>query len=188
MEPAFAAKAYLMVTHSERESWVRVGSDEEIVEVAALAHEIWNEYFPSIIGQAQVDYMLGKFQSPEAIERQIRRESYEYFLVGEPAARVGYFAIVPAPRERSMQLSKLYVRERARGQGFGGRGIRWLESECRARELVKLWLTVNKDNADSIRFYERMGFHTEAATVFDIGDGFVMDDFRMVKNIHPLRR
>ena len=176
-----------MATPSERQSWSCVQSDTDIAEVAALAHEIWNEHFPPIIGRAQVDFMLCKFQSEEAIARQIRDEAYEYYVVGEPGARGGYFAIKPYPRERSMQLSKLYLRHGTRGRGLGSRIIRWLESECRDRNLVKLWLTVNKDNATSIAFYQRTGFETESAIVTGIGDGFVMDDFLMSKRVHPLR-
>ena len=156
---------------------------DEIEEVAALATEIWNEYFPSIIGQAQVDYMLRKFQSVDAIHRQIRRDRYEYFLVGPPDSRLGYFAIVPLEGECSMQLSKLYLRRSARGRGLGGRIVEWLEAQCRLRRLEKLWLTVNKDNRASIDFYESAGFKTESASVFDIGDGFIMDDYVMAKRI-----
>jgi ribosomal protein S18 acetylase RimI-like enzyme len=161
----------------------RVQGADEIEEVAALATEIWNEHFPSIIGQAQVDYMLRKFQSVDAIHRQIGQQRYEYFLVGRPGSRAGYFAIVPLEEERSMQLSKLYLRRGARGRGLGGRIVEWLEAQCRSRGLDKLWLTVNKDNRASIDFYERAGFKTESASIFDIGDGFIMDDYVMAKPI-----
>jgi len=47
----------------------------------------------------------------------------------------------------------------------------------------ELWLTVNKDNADSIAFYRRVGFRIAGSSVMDIGGGFVMDDYRMVKGV-----
>jgi len=135
-----------------------------------------------IIGQEQVDYMLEKFQNEQAITEQLA-EGYEYYLVGAPTGRAGYFAFVPCPDQRSLQLSKLYLRRASRGRGLGRGIVHWLESECRARALETIWLTVNKDNADSIAFYERAGFQIEDATVFDIGDGFVMDDYRMAKRL-----
>ena len=46
-------------------------------------------------------------------------------------------------------------------------------------------LTVNRHNAGSIAFYERMGFAVAGALVQEIGEGFVMDDYRMVKAIAP---
>ena len=72
---------------------MRLGQ-EEIDAVAVLAHEIWNQHFPSIIGQEQVDYMLAELQSASAISRQIRENGYEYYLVADEEARVGYFALV----------------------------------------------------------------------------------------------
>ncbi|MEM7138428.1 MAG: GNAT family N-acetyltransferase [Myxococcota bacterium] len=159
-----------------------VRGDEAIEEVAALAFEIWNEHFPAIIGQAQVDYMLAELQSAGAIRRQIREAHYEYFLVGETEARAGYFALVAGSEEGSMQLSKLYVRREARGRGVGRRAIAWIVGECRGRGLSKIWLTVNKDNLESIAFYEHHGFVIQEAAAFDIGGGFMMDDYIMTRD------
>jgi RimJ/RimL family protein N-acetyltransferase len=51
----------------------------------------------------------------------------------------------------------------------------------RATELgVKtIALTVNKNNTDSIKAYEKMGFKNVGSVITDIGSGFVMDDFMM---------
>ncbi|NCA83730.1 MAG: GNAT family N-acetyltransferase, partial [Opitutae bacterium] len=56
----------------------RVESAEPIAAVAALAREIWTQHYVPIIGAAQVEYMLEKFQSAEAIARQLAGEGYEY--------------------------------------------------------------------------------------------------------------
>ena len=46
-------------------------TDTEIETLAALADEIWHEFFPGIISDAQVDYMVEKFQSAPAMRQQI---------------------------------------------------------------------------------------------------------------------
>lgn len=158
-----------------------VTSQQDIDALAALASEIWNEHFPAIIGQAQVDYMLGKFQSAPAIARQIREDGYAYYLVVDEDERAGYFAILPDAERASMQLSKLYVKRAFRGRGVGRAVLSFVEDECAASGLSELWLTVNKDNHDSIAFYERWGFVVDRPLNTDIGNGFVMDDHRMVK-------
>lgn len=38
-------------------------SDSEINTLAALASEIWHEFFPGIISAGQVDYMVEKFST-----------------------------------------------------------------------------------------------------------------------------
>ena len=58
----------------------------------------------------------------------------------------------------ALQLSKLYLKRPSRGRGLGRTVLAWIEEECRARGVRELWLTVNKNNADSIAFYQRIGF------------------------------
>jgi len=57
------------------------------------------------------------------------------------------------------------------------------EEECVARGVRELWLTVNKDNAGPIAFYQRVGFAIAGPVVTDIGGGFAMDDYQMVKSL-----
>ena len=143
----------------------RVESRAQIAAVAALARETWTQHYGPLIGAAQVEYMLAKFQSAEAIARQIAAEGYEYYL----APDAGYLALVPDRARQSAMLSKIYVRSSRRGTGLGRAMVDFAEK--RAAELggAELWLTVNKRNAGSIAFYERMGFLRTEALVTDIG-------------------
>ena len=69
---------------------VRTADDRQ--RLAALADEIWHEYWPALIGDAQTDYMVENFQSLEAIERDMREHAYEYwFMRAEDDGRIaGY--------------------------------------------------------------------------------------------------
>ena len=158
---------------------IRVENREQIAAVAALARETWTQHYVPIIGAAQVEYMLAKFQSAEAIARQITTEGYEYYW----APGAGYLALVPDPVRKSVMLSKIYVLADRRGTGVGRAMVAFAEK--RAAELggAELWLTVNKHNAGSIAFYEKTGFRKTEALVTDIGGGFVMDDWRMAKDL-----
>lgn len=163
--------------------FVPVHSADQLASVAALAHEIWYEYYVPLIGRAQVDYMVGKFQNVPAMQAQIA-QGYEYFLVqredGSGAARdIGYCAVQEQP-ERVLFLSKLYLHHAARGAGTGRTCMEFIEGLARRRGLSQLWLTVNKGNP-AVQAYQRLGFRIAADLVMDIGDGFVMDDYRMEK-------
>ena len=46
---------------------IPVTNEELIFSVSALADEIWHEHFSSILSTEQIDYMLEKFLSPEAL-------------------------------------------------------------------------------------------------------------------------
>jgi len=158
-----------------------VRTDAQIASVDRLAHEIWHEYYVPLIGQAQVDYMVAKFQSADAMREQIR-SGYEYFMMERDGVLLGYLAVQPQPTERRLFISKLYLHRSARGAGTGRLAMEFIEGLARARALNLLWLTVNKGNP-AVKSYERLGFRIEAAIVMDIGSGFVMDDFRMEKDL-----
>jgi diamine N-acetyltransferase len=159
---------------------IHVQSKEQIAEVARLADITWRQYYTPIIGQAQVDYMLEKFQSEKAIAAQIA-DDYEYYLLEDGEGYAGYFAVVPQLQQSALLLSKIYVLEAKRGCGYGQKMLLFAEDLCRQRQLKTLWLTVNKNNSTSIAWYTQMGFTNSGPIVQDIGNGFVMDDYRMEK-------
>lgn len=50
---------------------IPVSNIELVYSFSAVADEIWHDHFVPIIGEAQVDYMLEKFLSPDALVEQI---------------------------------------------------------------------------------------------------------------------
>lgn len=160
----------------------QVKTQGDINATAALAHDIWTQHYVPIIGKKQTDYMLANIQSAQAIARQVK-EGYFYYLVLEGGRRAGYFAIVPDLKKRSALLSKIYVRQELRGRGLGKAILKFAEKYCLKKKVKLLWLTVNRNNKDSIAFYLRAGFKKSGKILKDIGNGFVMDDFKMVKSL-----
>lgn len=159
--------------------FVPATTSQQIDVIAGLAHEIWYEYYVPLIGRAQVDYMVAKFQSSEAMQQQLH-DGYEYFMTEREGRLIGYCAIQARPEESSLFLSKLYLLRDARGGGTGRVCMEFIEQLARRRGLRLLWLTVNKGNP-AVQAYERLGFRIAADLLIDIGGGFVMDDFRMEK-------
>lgn len=82
-----------------------------------------------------------------------------------------------------MKLGQLYVRESHRGMGLGMSMLGHVEG--RAHELGRrvLILQVNKKNTGAIAFYRAANFTVAREAVFDIGGGYVMDDFVMEKHL-----
>ena len=165
---------------------VAVTNDEDIRGVVALADEIWREHYQPIIGMEQIEYMLQRFQSFDAISSQISLEGYNYYLmeiVTPVTEQVGYFSF--QRRRDEMFLSKIYVRSNRRKLGYGKRALEHIEAGAGKNGISKISLTVNKKNRLAIEAYHRYGFTIERSLVQDIGNGFVMDDFVMVKPLAP---
>lgn len=179
-----------------------VATKAETEQLAQLAHEIWNEYWPALIGQEQTDYMVGKFQSLEAIKEGMRAQGYRYWLVvdtdeqaegvpahhaidlGEGPVRVmGYTGGYTEAETNRFFISKIYLLAEARGHGYCSKVIAHYEKLCASEGLGAMYLTVNKHNELGIRAYLGKGFETIDAVESDIGNGFVMDDYIMQKTL-----
>lgn len=156
-------------------------TDSEIQNIATLAEEIWNQHFVPIIGKAQVDYMVEKFQSYPALKSQIENDGYEYYQIYSSHTLAGYTGI--HQEKDSLFLSKLYIKEDFRGQHLATEAFQFLVNLCKERKLDRIWLTCNKHNTNTLAIYDHLGFKITDEQVADIGNGFVMDDYILTYEI-----
>lgn len=159
----------------------KVVNQHQIKIIESLARQIWTEHYTPIIGKDQVEYMLDKYQSEKAITEQISNDGFLYFLMYEDKSPVGYIGI--QFKDKDLFLSKLYVEASSRSKGFGKKAVIYLEGVARENNMKRIYLTVNKYNSNTIKAYEKFGFHNAGSIVQDIGNGFIMDDYQMVKII-----
>lgn len=156
----------------------KASNKDQLNTIENLAYEIWSQHYTPIIGKQQVDYMLGKFQSVEAMTEQIKK-GFLYFLILNNNVPVGYMSVDIL--SETLFLSKFYVTEAERGKGYGRTMITYLETFAKEKNLNKISLTVNKYNTGSIKMYEKVGFVISCSVVKEIGEGFIMDDYQMEK-------
>lgn len=155
---------------------------ERAIELEELAREIWMEHYTPIIGTDQVDYMLSNFQNADSILKSIRSDNYRYFMVFEGSRPVGYFAVKPEGDRKKLLLSKLYLHRDCRGRGISRlmlERVRLIAREC---GMDRIQLFVNKHNS-SVNIYKKLGFRIVEELVTDIGNGYVMDDYRMALDV-----
>ncbi|MGR8931244.1 MAG: GNAT family N-acetyltransferase [Gammaproteobacteria bacterium] len=158
-------------------------SQTDVETIVQLANEIWHDHYLPIIGAKQVKYMLEHFQNTAAINEQLKN-GYRYFLLKQNDTALGYFSVVQAQNDAaSIHISKLYVRTAWQRKGLGSQMLAYVESHCDRRGIKQIWLTVNRDNKQAIDFYRSKRFVNAGTWVQEIGGGFVMDDFKMVKNL-----
>ncbi len=162
-------------------TFLKVQDKKQITTITALARVIWQEAFTPIIGSAQVEYMLEKFQSVDSISRQISHDDYQYYQLNQATLPIGYISFKIHNNE--LFLSKFYILSKYRKQGFGKQTIKFIEQQAIKASTRQITLTVNKYNTNAIKAYLKMGFINKGAIIKDIGGGFIMDDYRMVKNI-----
>ena len=140
--------------------FVAVETDEDQEKLAKLADEIWHEYWPAIIGDAQNEY---------------------WFVVDEAGKTVGYTGGCEESETSRYFISKIYLLAEERGKHYASQIIGFYTDLCRSRDLHSMYLTVNKQNDLGIRAYYGKGFVTIESVKNDIGNGFAMDDYVMEK-------
>lgn len=161
-----------MVYNSDKKEVMRmyklVETKEDIRKISKMAKNIWHEAYKEMISLEQIDYMLDKFLSVQAIKEQIN-DHYDYFILrsDKPA---GFAAIMQ--KENEIFISKLYVYKEYRGKGLTTTFINYLKTFEKP-----IYLTVNKTNLKAVLLYERLGFKITESVISDIGMGFVMDDY-----------
>lgn len=158
---------------------LKVGEQQKAEDLAALARRIWLEHYTPIIGKAQVEYMLDKYQSAEQILKDIETDEFRYFIAYDGEIQVAYCAIKPDYKSGGLFLSKLYVDQSMRGLGISKLMLDKAISVAKLKNLGHIWLTVNKHNSKSVEIYKKLGFIIVEELVTDIGNHFVMDDYKM---------
>jgi GNAT superfamily N-acetyltransferase len=151
----------------------------DLATVIALAHDIWHRHYPGIITSEQIDYMLARGYSHEALAPFATDPTRGLALAERDTRALGFVAWYPPGEPATMKLDKLYVLPQAHGQGIGRALIEHVAQAARRGGCRTLTLNVNRGNAGSIRAYERCGFRIARSGDFPIGNGFVMEDYVM---------
>ena len=165
-------------------AWEKVDSQGQIDTLCRIAEKVWHLTYDPLLPQGQVEYMLDKFQSDHAVKAQMKEQGYRYYLLlcgGEAAGFVGF-----SPRyegREEMFLSKVYLLPEYRGMGAVKAAFALVEQETREERLSSIRLTVNKGNDHAVEVYKHYGFAVVDKVKSDIGGGYVMDDFIMVKEL-----
>jgi ribosomal protein S18 acetylase RimI-like enzyme len=151
---------------------------EDAPLIAELADRIWKEHYISIITMEQIEYMLKKMYSKESILQQMN-EAQNYTLIMDEGKAIGYVSM-STKDEKHYFLHKLYVHTNKQRQGIGTVLMDYiLKTNPYAKRIE---LTVNRKNYKAINFYFKNGFFINRVEDFDIGNGYFMNDFVMIKN------
>lgn len=155
----------------------RPATADDIPLLRDLAERIWRVSYAEMISREQIDFMLGWMYGPQQIAKELGDGvAWEIAIAeGQP---IGFFAVGFEEPSRA-KLHKLYLLPERQGAGFGQALLERAHEVAAARGACEIWLQVNKGNTRAIRAYERAGYMVERSAVFDIGHGFVMDDFVM---------
>lgn len=103
-------------------------------------------------------------------------------LIESGGQGIGFMSYGLEPDGR-IKLNKLYLVREEQGKGHSGLLLDYVMDRARALGASAVWLQVNKRNGPAVAAYRKAGFSVEKEAVFEIGEGFVMDDYLMSKAV-----
>lgn len=149
-------------------------SPADIGVITRLATGIWREHYESTMENGQIAYMLGKFQSENALAMQILQGAV-YKIAYYQGRPMGYYGI--QEQGEKVLLLNLYLEKAFRRKGIGREILEDILSQCQGKE--RLELTVTRNNQAAVAAYERMGFVLEGERDTDIGAGYQLEEYVM---------
>lgn len=157
---------------------LRKAKEEDLAVIQEIGTITYGPTYAHLIGQEQVDYMLGKFYSKGSLlEQFIGGHTFLIAQIGNKDIAFVSYSLTD-PENFIFKLHKLYVLPDAHGKGVG----KFLINEVvnKAREAGGLWLQLNVNRYNKAKdFYEKAGFKIKETVDIEIGDGFFMNDYVM---------
>ena len=151
-------------------------SEADVRRLAKVAKIVWREANVAFCTPEQVEYMIAKYQSVEAIMSQLMH-GYRYFIMEEDGDILAYFGV--QPQGERLFLSKFYILAQNRGRGLFSVGLNVMSQICREENMSAIYLTVNRNNRHAYEVYLHKGFKIIAEEDNPIGEGFEMNDYIM---------
>jgi len=156
---------------------LKVAEEKDLEIISNLANVIWNAHYVDIVGQQQVDYMLAKIYNHDSLLEQLVQKKHIFYIIQKDAKPIGFISI-SSENQKDYFLHKFYIDQQKSNTGIGTEILNVLIKKDRPKSLT---LTVNRQNYKSINFYFKNHFKIDRVEDFDIGNGYQMNDFVMVR-------
>lgn len=163
---------------------IEQNSDTNFNDIRAIAQEVWPKTYGTILGQAQLDYMMDMMYSVASLQKQASEKQHHFILAKENEISVGFASYeFDANGTDKTKIHKIYILSTQQRKGIGKLLLDYIANEAQKHNNKALFLNVNKYNPAQ-HFYKKLGFDIAKEEVIDIGQGYVMDDYVMEKKIN----
>jgi ribosomal protein S18 acetylase RimI-like enzyme len=155
--------------------------DANIDALREFAESIWTIAYRDIISGAQIRYMLDRLYHPDLLRDQVAL-GHPLFGAYSGEDLVGYAHVFFEGHQS--RLDKLYVAPLYQGIGVGRKLVDEAVRFAIGSDCSLMTLRVNRNNLNAVAAYEHFGFGILATHKKDIGGGYIMDDYLMMKDLN----
>lgn len=163
-------------------NFIKINSSQLQI-IQDLANAIWPSAYGEILSRDQLNYMLDKFYSVEALKQQLEeRKQVFYVATNDFDIPQGFVAYELNAESNKTKIHKIYVLPETQGIGLGKKLVYLVKEKALENNQKTIFLNVNKYNKAKF-FYEKLGFTITKEEVIDIGNNYIMDDYVMELSI-----
>jgi len=156
-------------------------TSEDFETIRNIAYKTWPETYGKILGLEQLAYMLDRLYTTSALQQTITEKNHQYLLIKENDQYLGFASYQHDYLGLNVtRLHKLYLLPETQGRGAGKLLIDAIETMARNNHSEKVSLNVNRFN-NALSFYQKSGYSIVGEEDIDIGNGYLMEDYKMEK-------
>ena len=154
---------------------------DDFEEIQKIAYQTWPVSYGKILSESQIKYMLGKMYSKIALEEQANTYKHHFLILKENNESIGFASYELNHKHLpSTKIHKAYILPSVQGHGYGSLLLNKIASLAKENKNENLILNVNRQNP-ALQFYIKKGFSILREEDNQIGCGYWMRDFVMIK-------
>lgn len=156
---------------------------KDIAKIQEIAHITWPITYGEILTKEQLEYMLDLIYSNETLSKQIQNKEQLFYLISDADSVIGFIGIEHNYKNEAItKIHKIYLLPETQGKGFGKMVFDEIGKMALENNSATLLLNVNRFNT-ALNFYKKLGFEIKETVDIEIGNGYLMEDYVMGKQI-----
>ena len=156
---------------------------EDFGTIREIAYATWPVTYGEILSKAQLDYMLEMMYSDTTLIDNLTNKGHHFIFANENAIPLGFASYEHHYlNTNTTRLHKLYLLPESQGKGMGKMLMDKIVALAKENQCDVISLNVNKFNKSHV-FYTKMGFDIVAEEDLEIGNGYLMEDYKMEKKL-----
>lgn len=157
--------------------------DNHLFKIKQIAEKVWPDTFSAILSSEQIKYMMDMMYSLTALQKQ-SDQGCKFILVYENGTEAGFVSYqLNHPEPQVVKIHKIYFLQEFQGKGLGKLLLTKVAQIALKKQCHTITLNVNRFNTNAIKAYEKIGFSVTKTEDINIGNGFLMEDYKMDKTI-----
>ncbi|MFM2367816.1 MAG: hypothetical protein RL619_112 [Bacteroidota bacterium] len=162
---------------------IKEASIADLNTIQEIAYKSWPDTYGTILSQEQIDYMLDLWYTSDVLIDNMTNKAHFFLLAFDGTVCLGFASYEHNYLNKNVtRLHKIYLLPEAQGKGAGKLLIGTIENLAKENNSVAISLNVNKFNK-AFTFYQKLGFEIVDEYDTEIGNGYLMEDYIMQKNV-----